>query len=214
MDCSIVSVNLYVGVAYHDFFIITGRLQELRSWSGNWTITNFYLSTGGVRWTGLEKMAWLAFKWIPEFGLVSWLFVSAIAIMTVLQYPLGSYLHRDFISANYCRKNEFFCIQVHIRAKLSKLLIIKKHRIENQSLAKPVFPLGSFLTSIIICGICFAYAHQQVESCEGQLHLIMGQWHPICETKTICKWNRASRNTSGLWIFSIASLFQTFTPDE
>lgn len=88
-------------------------------------------------------------------------------------------------------------------------MIIKN--IESKIRLATVLSLGSFLTSIIICGFVSAYAYQQVVSARQSIYILDNDI-PILAKQTNMQMNRPAEYKAAVDLFH--SLFFNLTPDD
>jgi conjugative transposon TraK protein len=88
-------------------------------------------------------------------------------------------------------------------------MIIKN--IESKIRLATVLSLGSFLTSIIICGFVSAYAYQQVSSARQSIYILDNDI-PILAKQTNMQMNRPAEYRAVVDLFH--SLFFNLTPDD
>jgi len=88
-------------------------------------------------------------------------------------------------------------------------MIIKN--IESKIRLATVLSLGSFLTSIIICGFVSAYAYQQVTSARQSIYILDNDI-PILAKQTNMQMNRPAEYRAVVDLFH--SLFFNLTPDD
>jgi conjugative transposon TraK protein len=88
-------------------------------------------------------------------------------------------------------------------------MIIKN--IESKIRLATVLSLGSFLTSIIICGFVSAYAYQQVASARKSIYILDNDI-PILAKQTNMQMNRPAEYRAAVDLFH--SLFFNLTPDD
>ncbi|WP_339751144.1 conjugative transposon protein TraK [Algoriphagus aquimarinus] len=88
-------------------------------------------------------------------------------------------------------------------------MIIKN--IESKIRLATVLSLGSFLTSIIICGFVSAYAYQQVANARQSIYILDNDI-PILAKQTNMQMNRPAEYKAAVDLFH--SLFFNLTPDD
>ena len=88
-------------------------------------------------------------------------------------------------------------------------MIIKN--IESKIRLATVLSIGSFLTSIIICGFVSAYAYQQVANARQSIYILDNEI-PILAKQTNMQMNRPAEYKAAIDLFH--SLFFNLTPDD